>query len=585
MRVLRNIAIGNKGAGSDTGDLSNPIVSLETKLLLKTEELEKLHLFLDSVVNSAYFGIASYEPVTDASGAITDFRILYTNAEVAANFGLTVEDVTGKLCSEVYPGLFENGVFDKMKKAMLTGKSEKYDIKVNTKGKDIWLSAAVENSSDSLTITSKIVTSEKEAEIRLLNMNRLLQNKNKELEQRILTEFSQSFDQFATGKPFFDFLMEELYDKTRLDYMLVGEWNSEEGFTAVNSLSVCDHGMIIQNFDYPLEEGPCREVLKGSFISMPSGCREVYPDNNMLKSLKVDGYMGYPLWDGKGDCIGLISIMHGDPIADTHYVESLLRIAAKRCSMEIDKLRNSALLEQKNTKLELQNKELMSFAHIASHDLQEPLRKIRMFASRILEREGLDFTAETLDSFSRMNQTVHHMQKLVSDLLTYSTIDAGNLSRKKTDFNAIIFDVIEEIKMGSHIEDGVAVQFEIEELPLINAIPAQVSQLFSNILQNAVKFSRPGIPNLIKITHEYVDKGKQFFCRINVSDTGIGFDMKYKERVFEVFQRLHDKMEYAGTGIGLGICKKIMNNHDGYISASSVIGQGAVFSMDFPIKG
>ncbi|HEX8577478.1 MAG TPA: PAS domain S-box protein [Flavobacterium sp.] len=572
--------IGYVGSCIDIHDQKDFAEALETKVKLRTQELEESKAFLNSVLNSAYFGIATYEPIYDSSNNIIDFKIKYTNPEVPENFGLKVQDVIGKTCREVYPGIFENEVFEKMKYVFCHNTFDQYDVKVNINNRDIWLSAIIEKLNDCLIVTSKNTTTEKEAAIDLIKMNTLLKNKNRELEQVILNEFSQSFDLYATGKPFFDFLLKEIFIKTKLDYIIIGEIATNK--EAINCLSVCAFGEIDTNFNYPLKDSPCSEVIKGKFHSYPSNAQAHFPNNQFLKDFKAEGYLGYPLLDKTGKCNGLIAILHKEPIKDITYIESLMRIAAKRAEIELEKMRSEILLEQKNQKLQNQNKELTSFAYIASHDLQEPLRKIRMFTSRILETDGNNFTANTLDYFSNINDTVQRMQNLINDLLIYSSIDPENLSKKKTNLDLIFKDLLKDL--DHIINDTKSIIVNVQEMPTIQAVPTQIKQLFSNILLNAIKFRKQTGIHEINVSCETITINNEEYYRINVADNGIGFDMAYRDKIFEVFQRLHGKKEYAGTGIGLGICKKIMHNHNGFISATGALGIGAVFSMDFPIK-
>lgn len=393
---------GYIGACLDIDDDRNFAIKLEKEVTRRTKELEQSRAFLTSVLNSTYYGIASYEPIHDQNNTIVDFRISYSNKEVPANFGLKVEDVIGKTCKEVYPGIFENGVFEKLVDCINDGKPYSYEIDVNQEGKLVWLGAAIEKVENSVTVTSKNITKEKEAALHLEEMNILLNSKNTEL---------------------------------------------------------------------------------------------------------------------------------------------------------------------------------ASFTYIASHDLQEPLRKIQMFASRILETDTENFSEKSMSYFKSITATANRMQQLIDALLSYSEMDSENLRPIKTNLNKLVKEVLGLLDTSLNGQEAL---IELGELPTVRVIPIQFQQLFLNIIGNAIKYSKPNEPPVVKLeaTKKMIDN--QYYWKISVSDQGIGFDPKYSEKIFEVFQRLHGKKEYVGTGVGLAICQKIIKNHNGFITAESTPNVGATFSIFLP---
>lgn len=253
-----------------------------------------------------------------------------------------------------------------------------------------------------------------------------------------------------------------------------------------------------------------------------------------------------------------------------------------------DALLNKQLeLEQKNTELQKLNKELQSFAYISSHDLQEPLRKIQTFASRIAEIDQDTLSEKGKDLFNRMQASAERMQALIDDLLAYSRTQ--NLEK---DFQKInLKDVVEKVRLDlkEEILDRNATIDTNHLACEVAIIPFQFHQLFYNLISNSLKFSDPKRPLQITIRNEYV-KGKaengmdenKNYHHISVADNGIGFEQKYSERIFELFQRLHGNREYQGTGIGLAIIKRIVENHNGLITASGELGVGATFDIYLP---
>lgn len=256
-----------------------------------------------------------------------------------------------------------------------------------------------------------------------------------------------------------------------------------------------------------------------------------------------------------------------------------------------DKLKRNALeLEQKNAELEHMNKELQSFAYISSHDLQEPLRKIQTFATQIIEKESQNLSEVGKDKFQRMQNAAKRMQALINDLLSYSRTNIQERIFEKTDLSQIIEEVKEDLKEEIEMQRAVV---EVGQTFTVDLIPFQFRQLLYNLLSNAIKFSRPEISPIVKINSEIIkgaslDNAKAIneinYCHISISDNGIGFDQQYSAKIFEVFQRLHGKLEYTGTGIGLAIVKKIAENHKGFITASSEENKGATFDIYIPVN-
>jgi PAS domain S-box-containing protein len=251
--------------------------------------------------------------------------------------------------------------------------------------------------------------------------------------------------------------------------------------------------------------------------------------------------------------------------------------------------RNAAELEQKNIDLEKMNKELQSFTYISSHDLQEPLRKIQTFSSRIIDKEYENLSESGKDSFQRMQNAARRMQILIDDLLAYSR--TNNSDQKKFE-KANLVDIVEEVK--EELAEEFAIKdavIEIGDICDFKIIPFQFRQLLQNLFTNSIKFSIKDKPLHIKIDC-VTELGEHFqiakllpeikYHHITITDNGIGFEPIYREKIFEVFQRLHNKEQYMGTGIGLAIVKKIIENHHGIITASGESNKGATFNIYIP---
>jgi signal transduction histidine kinase len=244
-------------------------------------------------------------------------------------------------------------------------------------------------------------------------------------------------------------------------------------------------------------------------------------------------------------------------------------------------------LEYQNEVLQKTNKELQEFNYISSHDLQEPLRKIQTFVSRLQESEAENLSEAGKNYFDKIQDSANRMRTLINDLLSYSQTERQERKFQYTDLEHVVREVMEDLKEEIQQKNA---RVEISNSCRANVVPFQFRQLFFNLIGNSLKYSSAERQPLIKIDFSiakgvHIDQTLQpleDYCRIRMSDNGIGFDSQYSEKIFELFQRLHNKTEYSGTGIGLAIAKKIVENHNGSISASGVLDRGAEISIHFP---
>ena len=237
-----------------------------------------------------------------------------------------------------------------------------------------------------------------------------------------------------------------------------------------------------------------------------------------------------------------------------------------------------------NDKLQQSNRELQDFAYVASHDLQEPLRKVQAFSDRLKTKYADKLEGEGLDYLERMRSAASRMQLLIQDLLVFSRVSTKAQPFAPVNLNEITHEVLSDLEVKIE-ETGAAVDFE--ELPTLDADPMQMRQLIQNLVGNALKFQQAGTAPVITITSQTVDTNGNGFgphCQIVVKDNGIGFDEKYTDKIFAVFQRLHGRTEYEGSGVGLAICRKIVERHNGKITAHSSPGEGASFAITIPLK-
>ena len=240
--------------------------------------------------------------------------------------------------------------------------------------------------------------------------------------------------------------------------------------------------------------------------------------------------------------------------------------------------------------LERSNRELQDFAYVASHDLQEPLRKVEAFGDRLKTKYGEILTGQGQDCLERMLNASGRMRTLINDLLAFSRVTSAAQPFVPVDLGRIAGEVVSDLEVTIQQASG---RVEVGDLPTIEGDPTQIRQLLQNLIGNGLKFRRPDEPPVVKIHSDLrigttkngdSDCPDDAICQIVVEDNGIGFDEKYLDRIFTVFQRLHGRDQYEGTGVGLAVCRKIAQRHGGTITAKSVPGQGAMFIVTLSIK-
>ena len=238
-------------------------------------------------------------------------------------------------------------------------------------------------------------------------------------------------------------------------------------------------------------------------------------------------------------------------------------------------------LERLTMRLEVSNRELQQFASVASHDLQEPLRKIVVFGDRLKSKHSPDLNEQGVDYINRMMNAAERMQTLINDLLEFSRVVTRARPFVTVDPARVIEEVLTDLEVLIESKSAIV---EVGQIPQLSADPTQLRQVFQNLIVNALKFQVEGATPYVEIHSSPAILGSAPGVRITVTDNGIGFDQQYAERIFAPFQRLHGRGEYGGSGIGLAVVRRIVERHAGTITAQSTPGHGATFTVLLPIE-
>ncbi len=334
-----------------------------------------------------------------------------------------------------------------------------------------------------------------------------------------------------------------------------------------------------------------RPVITNDYAA-PNPLKRGYPEGHVM----VRRHMNVPVFDG--DHIVAVAGVGNkeEPYDESDVVQlgllmdAMWRLISRQQSLEALRIAHDELehrVAERTAELARSNAELEQFAYAASHDLQEPLRKIQAFGDRLRAKCEGSLDADGQDYLARMQAAANRMSGLINDLLTYSRVTTQAQPFRPVDLNEVAQDVLSALEL--EIEQSEA-EVVVGDLPTVEADATQMHQLLQNLVSNALKFRRSGMKPVVRLSGRVLrapePEAPGKLCEvaeITVEDNGIGFDPKFTERIFGVFQRLHSREEYAGSGIGLALCRKIVSRHGGTIEAESVPGEGARFTVRLPV--
>ncbi|GAA4466760.1 hypothetical protein GCM10023189_49370 [Nibrella saemangeumensis] len=514
------------------------VASISDVTALKTTAIkyEQTAARLQNVLDASLTGISMLKPVRNEAGQVIDFIVTLTNEATASATGIPKETITGKYLLSVMPFHQELGLFDRYVSVVHKKQSERF--KWHNEQADRWFDISVKYQDDELAVTFLDVTTSKHLQLAHQNQAQLLQGVlDGALNSIIVYDAVRD-----AGGQIKDFQV-VLFNKTAPQFFPIPE-EQLRGMRLTDLYPATKERGMFHHCVRVIETGePYRSILE-------------YPEHSLAVDLSISRF-------GDGVIVGANDVT--------------------------DIRRYQRELERSNQELKRSNENLQEFAYVASHDLQEPLRKIQSFGDVLHNQYRYEMPEQAGDLVNRMQKAAHRMQNLIQDLLTYSRISTQQQPFRLVSLNRLVEEVAVDLEMT--IQDKQA-SLTLEPLPDVMGDPVQLRQLFQNLISNSLKFGHPNRPPVISITARPITHlaipGKpatgqqELFWEISLTDNGIGFDEKYANRIFQLFQRLHGKNLYGGTGIGLPICKKVMDHHKGYITATSRPGEGSVFRIYLP---
>ncbi|MDY7007678.1 MAG: PAS domain S-box protein [Cyanobacteriota bacterium] len=471
-----------------------------------------------------------FESLRDEKGEIIDFIFVELNSHAEQLISMSKSEVLGKRLCELIPVNRTGGFLEKYIQVVETGVALIEEFSMGAFGPHVsWLRHMIVPLADGIAITTRDITERKQ-------MEKILQ----EREQR----FRLAFDNAPIGIALVSTDGKFIRVNHALCKML--------GYSKLELIQ-----LTFQEITYPddlaTDLALVQELLEGkkSYYNMEK--RYISKQGNIVWIILS---------------VSLVKETSGEPL---YFIAQIQNITPRK--------QNEVEQQKLITKLKISNQELEDFAYVASHDLQEPLRKIQTFGDRLKAKYGEVLDEKGQDYLRRMQNAANRMQILIRDLLNFSRVTTKAQPYISVDLFEIVTQVIGDLENRIEQTKG---QVEVGELLTIEADPTQIRQLLQNLIGNALKFHIPEKPPIVKVETNLQWEINQ--VQIMVSDNGIGFEEKYLDRIFIPFQRLHGRQQYEGTGIGLAICRKIVERHNGNITANSIPNQGTTFVITLPIE-
>ncbi|MGA0557623.1 ATP-binding protein [Larkinella sp. VNQ87] len=508
-----------------------------------TDYAEHFPLFYQ-IVSDSQTGVVVFEAIQNEAEELVDFRFAYINPAGAAYLGKKPEQLLGQRYLAFFSEAHSSGLFDAYCQVLKTGEPLRLpEVYYNADGINGWFDLRISKFDHAVVVSYSNITAQKQTQLAL---------EAQALQLRTTLDASISSIFYMTAI------------------------RNEQG-RIIDFLMVMSNKAVLRSNNMTPEQVEGRQLLKVFPGNVDNGFFDLYV--RVTETGQPESNISY-----YRDDLGLEGWFEVSAVKqDDGVVVTFMNIT--------DQKRTENELQQKNAELQRSNQSLQTFAYIASHDLQAPLRKLQAFNSVLTHQFGADLKPEAKDILDRMNVATARMSSLIHDLLLYSRVTTQPHSLTRISLIEVVADVVSDLD-PIILETGTSMQ--IDPLPEVTGNAVELGQLFQNLLGNALKFRRPGVPPVVSVTHSLVVgpelpevlKPKQTparFHRIRVADNGIGFQAKDRDRIFQMFQRLHHKNEFEGTGIGLAICQRVAENHGGTIIAEGRPNEGAVFDVYLPV--
>ncbi|SNR74741.1 PAS domain S-box-containing protein [Maribacter sedimenticola] len=521
------------------------ITKVNSHIIEQNKKLQETETFLKGVYKSSNNVISHFEPIKDDQGKVIDFKFVYASNAIEEVTGSDQAENIGKTLVEMYPMVVENGLLDLMKHCYNTGEAQEHESEYVFADNTKTICNTIVKSGGGITNTAWDTTNIKKTEKALYELNEELSLQN--------TIFKEAEIVAGIGS-YIWYLDDGSVTISDNFYRLLGYEPNSFPITLEN------YRNMVHPDDREDYDTLCAETIENGTSSI-STLRIITKDKKVLH-LNINGRLIQI--ENQPVSVGIVQDITEQVKKDNQLIDSY-------------------------DKLKLSNEELESFSRVASHDLQEPLRKIQVFISRIEDDARESLPKKSVVYFEKIKIAALRMRDLIQNLLTYSGIERQDGEFEEVNLNGVVSKVTDEL---SQLIKETNAQISNGPLPKVKGVAFKLEQVFANLISNSIKYRKNDVDPIITISSTQVNAqeiqekfSKNFtaYHRIALADNGIGFAPEYAKTIFEVFQKLHSKTEYSGTGIGLSICKKIVENHQGHIHAVSTLGEGATFVVYLPV--
>lgn len=533
-------------------------VSAKVLAMRKVQESEEKYRSLAESIDQ---GFCVIEIIFDQNNHPADYRFVEINPVFEEQTGL--KNPVGKTARELVPRL-EQHWFERYGKVASTGESLRFTEGSEAMGRwfDVFAYRISNDSSNKVALLFKDVTEQRKAE----------QN---------IRESEERFRNLADNSPIFVFIIElqadapiSYWNKTWLDY--TGQSMEEAKDTAWNGIIHPNDLAVVMDYYLPAFENRQSYFIPAVRVKRHDG------------EYRWHAFKGNPRYNPNGDFNGYIGV--GFDIHEQKLSEEIIK--QSEASLQLKIAERTAELERTVEELKRSNTNLEEFAYAASHDLKEPIRKIHFFSDRLKSSLAVRMSEEEKQFFERLEISAKRMSSLIDDLLSYSQVSLRPRRFEEVNLNQLIELVLNDLDLEI---DQKQAMIKVGALQAVYGHHRQLQQAFQNLIANALKYNKPGIAPQININSHQVEgkdlgfnlpfeKQQSLYCVIEVRDNGIGFEQKDADRIFNVFTRLHGNAEFRGTGVGLSIVRKVIENHNGFIVAESQPGYGATFKVYLPME-